>query len=153
MKKPPALRIGCTEYIDLPEWGIYGLKAKVDTGAETSALDAEVIERRADGTVAFDLMVQRRKHHHISHVIAPVVREGNVRSSTGDQDRRLFVETLIRLGDREARVEFSLVNRKPMRFRALLGRATLKACRVVIDPRRTYLLGKVPNEGIGEMKA
>jgi len=141
MAKKPPLRIGWNEYIDLPEWGVYGLKAKVDTGAQTSALDAEFIELLGDDMVAFDLMVKRGKRKHISHVRTPIVRRGEVRSSFGDRDDRVFVQTLVRVGDRERRVEFGLVNRKPMRFRALLGRSALAKLGVVIDVRRSHLLG------------
>jgi ribosomal protein S6--L-glutamate ligase len=133
------LIIGWAEYVALPEWGIAGLRAKVDTGARSSALHVERIEPLPDRQVAFDVVLRRRGKR--VRVTAPIVREGRVRSSSGESSTRLFVETLLRLGDHEKRIEISLVDRAPMIHRMLLGRSALTGA-ILIDVDARYRLGR-----------
>jgi len=119
--------IGWSEPIDLPEWGIANLPAKIDTGARTSALDVVNIAEIEPGRASFEVVLCRRSNRTL-RVEAAVVRRGNVRSSTGATTERLFVATTLRLGGIERIVEFNLVDRRRMTYRAILGRTAL-------DPR------------------
>jgi hypothetical protein len=134
------LVIGWTEFVDLPEWGVKKLRAKVDTGARTSALHVENIEELPRGYVRFDVVLHRLKRDRRIHVRAKVVRKSYVRSSTGHQSQRYFVETTLRLGPIEKTVEISLVDRGKMIHRMLLGRAALTGP-LVIDVDRRMTLG------------
>jgi hypothetical protein len=130
--------IGWTEFVDLPEWGVKRLRAKVDTGARTSALHVENIEELPRGFVRFDVVLHRKIRDRRIHVRTRIVRRGTVRSSTGHQSHRLFVETALRLGPVEQRVEISLVDREQMIHRMLLGRAALSGPFLVdVDRRMT----------------
>lgn len=131
--------IGWTELVDLPEWGVKRLRAKVDTGARTSALHVENIEELPRDFVRFDVVLHRKKRDRRIHVKAKVSRRGRVRSSTGHQTQRIFVETTLRLGPIEKRVEVSLVDREKMIHRMLLGRAALSGPIVVDVDRRMAL--------------
>ena len=132
--------IGWTEMVDLPDWGVRRLRAKVDTGARTSALHVENIEELPRGFVRFDVVLHRKKRDRRIHVKAKVTRRGRVRSSTGHQTTRLFVETTLRLGPIEKQVEVSLVDREKMIHRMLLGRAAL-AGPIRVDVNRRMALG------------
>jgi hypothetical protein len=132
--------IGWTEFVDLPDWGISDLRAKVDTGARTSALHVENIEELPRGYVRFDVVLHRKIRDRRIHVHAKVTRRGRVRSSTGHRTHRLFVETTLRLGPVEKRVEVSLVDREKMIHRMLLGRAALTGP-FLIDVDRRLALG------------
>jgi hypothetical protein len=132
--------IGWTEMVDLPDWGVRRLRAKVDTGARTSALHVENIEELPRGFVRFDVVLHRKKRDRRIHVKAKVTRRGRVRSSTGHQTTRLFVETTLRLGPIEKQVEVSLVDREMMIHRMLLGRAAL-AGPIRVDVNRRMALG------------
>lgn len=132
--------IGWTEMVDLPDWGVRRLRAKVDTGARTSALHVENIEELPRGFVRFDVVLHRQKRDRRIHVKAKVTRRGRVRSSTGHQTTRLFVETTLRLGPIEKRVEVSLVDREKMIHRMLLGRAALSGP-IRVDVNRRMVLG------------
>jgi hypothetical protein len=141
--RPDPVVIGWTELVDLPEWGVKRLRAKVDTGARTSALHVENIEELPRGFVRFDVVLHREKRDRRVHVKAKISRSTGVRSSSGHREHRLFVETTLRLGPLEKRVEISLVDRQKMRHRMLLGRAALTGPlridvnrRMVLSPTR-----------------
>ena len=131
--------IGCAEFVDLPAWGIRRLRAKVDTGARSSALHVENIKELDGGRVRFDVRLHRKKSDRRIHVIAHISRRGRVRSSSGQVELRLFVSTLLRMGPFEREVELSLVDREKMIYRMLLGRTAL-AHGFLVDPGRRYVL-------------
>jgi len=133
--------IGWTEFIDLPDWGVRNLRAKVDTGARTSALHVENIEELPRGYVRFDVVLHREKRDRRIQVRAKVTRRGRVRSSTGHQTERIFVKTTLVIGPITKRIEVSLVDREKMIHRMLLGREALKGP-IVIDVDRRMVLKK-----------
>jgi hypothetical protein len=126
--------------VDIPEWGIHQLAAKVDTGARSSALHVESIERRPGNKVRFEVVVDRDGLHKIS-VTAPIRRVSVVRSSSGHPERRFFVATELKLGPVLKEIEIGLTSRHLMRFRMLLGRLSL-GHDFVIDPGRRYVATK-----------
>ena len=119
--------IGWDEYVDLPEWGILNLRAKVDTGARTSAIHVENVEEVSGHRVRFDVVLHRKKRNRRVRVSARVVRRARVRSSTGHFSTRLFVATKMVLAGVEREIELSLVDREKMIFRMLLGRSALRS--------------------------
>lgn len=134
--KGPYLIIGWNEYVDLPDWGVRRLRAKVDTGARTSALHVEDIEEMPRGRVRFDVILDRKKRHRRIQVESRVHRRGRVRSSTGHYTTRFFVKTRLRLGPSEREIEISLVDREKMLHRMLLGRSALEGLYLVDVSRR-----------------
>jgi hypothetical protein len=141
--KPERVLIGWTEMVDLPEWGIKRLRAKVDTGARTSALHVENIREIARDQVSFDVVLHRAKRDRRVHVKAPILRRGRVRSSNGHQSNRIFVQTRIALGPVTQSIEVSLVDREHMVHRMLLGREALSG-RFLIDVDRRLLQSRSP---------
>jgi hypothetical protein len=133
--------IGFAELVDLPEWGIVGLRGKIDTGAKTSALHVSNIREIGNGRVGFDVRLHRRKVDRTVHVEAKILRRGRVRPSSGDAQSRLFVATTIRIGSIEREIELSLVDRENMIFRMLVGRTAIGSG-VLVDPGRRYVLTK-----------
>lgn len=121
MKSPHI--IGWREWVDFPEWSLR-MRAKADTGARSSAIDcAEIIElpgNRVRFTVRLD-----RKQKKLVTLEEPIKLRKHVRSSTGQGLRRIFIETTLRLGEVERRIVVSLVCRKNMTHRLLLGREAL----------------------------
>jgi hypothetical protein len=133
--------IGFAELVDLPEWGIVGLRGKIDTGAKTSALHVSNIREIGNGRVGFDVRLHRRRVDRTVHVEAKILRRGRVRPSSGDAQSRLFVATTIRIGAIEREIELSLVDRENMIFRMLVGRTAIGSG-VLVDPSRRYVLTK-----------
>jgi hypothetical protein len=129
--------IGFAERVDLPDWGIVRIRAKVDTGARTSALHVDGIERLPGGKVRFDV-VMNRTTGRTRHVVTDVVRVGQVRSSSGVAETRYFVATRLRVGDVTKDIEISLARRHAMQFRMLLGRTAL-GHDFLIDAGRRYV--------------
>lgn len=136
------VRIGWTELVDLPEWGIERLRAKVDTGARTSALHVENIRELPHDQVSFDVVLHRAKRDRRVSVRTHIVRRGRVRSSTGHTTTRIFVSTRIRIGPVTRPIEVSLVDREKMIHRMLLGRAALTGPFVIDVDRRMLLSPK-----------
>ncbi len=133
--------IGWNEYVDIPAWGIRGLRAKVDTGARSSALHVDDVRELPHGRVCFDVVLHREKRDRRIHVETAIRRRGRVRSSDGRYSERIFVSVPVRIGPVEREIELSLVDRQRMIFRMLLGRTAL-AGHFLIDPSRQQLLGR-----------
>ncbi len=124
-RRRPVAIIGWNEYVDLPEWGIRGLRAKIDTGARSSALHVENLQEQPDGRVRFDVVTERDGPRALKRITAKVTRRARVRSSTGHPRRRIFVTTTVRVGSMDRSVEMSLVDRERMVYRMLIGRSAL----------------------------
>ena len=133
--------VGWREWVGLPDLGIERIKAKVDTGARTSALHAVRIRReRIDGidVVRFDVHPLQRSARSLVRCQLPLVDERHVRSSDGQRELRPVVETLVQLGDETWGIELTLTNRALMGFRLLLGRRALRR-KFVVDPGRSWI--------------
>lgn len=140
------LTVGWREWVGLPELRVDAIKAKIDTGARTSALHAFRIEpfwRGGEVWVRFELNPMQRSHAMRVACEARAVDERTVRNSGGGVERRYIITTMIKLGDATWPIELALANRDQMGFRMLLGRTALQG-RALIEPGRSYLLGSAP---------
>ena len=137
--------IGLREWINLPELGLVGLRAKIDTGASTSTLHASDIvpfERHGQRWVRFTAhlgTVVQRRHANCE---APLVTVKTIRSSNGLAQSRYVIRTRLVLGDRSWSVDFTLACRKTMRYRVLLGAKALVDSQLVVNPALTYVQDK-----------
>lgn len=118
-----SMTIGWREWVEFPEWG-FRLRAKADTGARSSAIDCAEITELPGGRVRFTVRLDRKDKKLIT-LEADVVARKKVRSSTGRPMERVFVESILRLAGVEKRIVISLVSRKRMIHRLLLGREAL----------------------------
>lgn len=134
----PPLVVGWREYVDLPEWGIRHVRAKIDTGARTSAIHVAAIEEMGADRVRFEVVVRERPERKTKWVEGELVRESVVKPSSGEAQARPVVRTRIRIGDREHEAELSLVCRAGMLCRMLVGRKALEGT-FVVDPGRTHV--------------
>ena len=136
--------IGWREWVALPDFGVEAMKAKVDTGARTSALHAFRLDVSANGAgemARFEIHPQQRRASGAVEVTAPIVSWRQVRSSNGNVEERPVIRTLVGLGDMRWPVEVTLTNRDEMGFRMLLGRAAVRR-RFLVDSGRSYLSSK-----------
>lgn len=134
--------------MSFPEWGFGPLKAKLDTGARTSAIhatDLEPFERDGETWIRFTVHPWQRSGNDAQRVEAHVIDERKVKSSSGTESVRPVIEASIALGGVAHTVELTLTRRDDMGFRMLLGREALRG-RYAVDPGRSYLTGRVDRD-------
>ena len=136
----PPFILGWEEWVALPELGLPAIKAKVDTGARTSALHAVFVEPVGTAKkprVRFGVHPIPGRADIEIVCTAPVVDQRNVTSSNGDREKRYVISTPIRIGDREWQIEVTLTNRDAMSYRMLLGRQAI-GDGVLVDPASSF---------------
>lgn len=139
-------RLGWREWVGLPGLGIDRIKAKVDTGARTSALHAfEIAEFEKNGLhrLRFKIHPLQRDVETVVVCEADVIDRRMVSDSGGHRELRWVIETDVVVGSHRWRAEFTLTPRDNMLFRMLLGRTAISG-RAIVDPGRSYLMGKKP---------
>ena len=132
--------VGWREWVALPDLGVGRTKAKVDTGAKTSAIhawDLEIEEVEGVTVARFALHPVQRDDTTSIAASATVVGWREVRSSNGETERRPAIVTPVVLGEDRWDVELTLARRDEMGFRMLLGRSALRR-RYLVDPARSY---------------
>lgn len=133
----PIPAIGWRELVDLPELGLSGIPAKIDTGARTSSLHAHVLEEfERDGESFVRFAVDWDDVRHECAAIHVDVR--GITSSNGETQRRYVIKTPLRVGGNEVRAEISLADRSDMKFPILIGRSSLRH-RFVVDSGHSWL--------------
>ena len=143
-REAPRFVIGWREWLALPDLGIPGIKAKIDTGARTSALhthDYEIFRRDGDDWVRFHLHPLRHSEEIELECAARILDRREVKDSGGHPEIRPFIGTTARLGNFEWPVQLSLTNRESMKFRMLLGRQAL-AGYFLVDSNTSSLMGR-----------
>lgn len=141
----PAL--GWREWLSLPHLGIAAIRAKIDTGARSSALHVEHLVTHRQGDVEWvEFSVRTGPEERLSLCRAPVLYRRHVTDSGGHTTERVFIRTLLLLGGRRRRIDINLTDRRNMLFPMLLGRTAMTG-RFVVDPGRSYLLGEPTPDG------
>ena len=149
--------IGWREWLAIPTLGIDRIKAKIDTGARTSAIHAYDLEpyREAGAPwVRFTVHPLQRNNKLVLACAAPVIDQRDVTSSTGQTESRYVVEVEIAMGGETWPVEMTLAARDEMGFRMLLGRTAVEG-RMIVDPDRSFVLGRLkpPKKRPGKKKS
>ncbi len=143
---PLRLIVGWQEWVALPDLGLPALKAKIDTGAKTSALHTDFIEpfgtsRRPK--VRFSIHPNPDADLEIT-ATADVIDQREVISSNGVRELRYVIETPLALGGLQWPIEVTLTNREHMTYRMLIGRQAIRSdmlvdCAVSFrQPRLSY---------------
>lgn len=132
---------GWREWIGLPDLDVSWVKAKLDTGARSSAIhawDIEPFERDGAEWVRFQLHPWQMSDLDAVDVELPVIDRRTIRSSTGHEEERYVVRTKIRVLDLDLTADLTLTNRDEMGFRMLVGREALRGS-ILVDPGRSYI--------------
>ena len=156
--------IGWREWLSLPDLQIEQIKAKIDTGARSSALhafDIHIVEQPIDSQgdlatgsgsesqavkmVHFKIHPYQRNSATTIDAQAPLSDMRTIRSSNGQTQTRPVIQSMIRLGDYQWPIELTLTNRDVMGFRMLLGRQAIRR-QFLIDSGHSYLQSRRPRK-------
>ncbi len=142
--------IGWREWLVLPDLNIHKIKAKVDTGARTSALHAFWVEgykKNHQSWVKFTIHPIQHNTNIVIECDAPVKDRRMVTDSGGHKQYRYVIETMIQLGTHTFTSELTLTNRDTMVFRMLLGRSAITD-RFLVDSQNSFYMGRLKNKAI-----
>ncbi len=129
--------VGWRELVCLPELGLAGIPAKIDTGARTSSLHADVLDdftRAGERFVRF--AVDWDGARHTCEAVHVDLR--GITSSNGERQTRFVIKTPLTIGNLTFRAEISLADRSQMQFPMLIGRTALRR-RMVVDSGHSWL--------------
>ena len=125
------LTIGRREYVDFPELGLFGVIAKIDTGAYTSALHCHDIYEEK-GVLHFKLLDPSHPEYNEQDQKFTDYSQKEIKNSFGEIENRYVIKTIIRMGHKQIKALISLSDREKMRYPVLIGRKLLKN-RFVVD--------------------
>lgn len=144
--KKPRMKIGWEEWCALPELGLPAIKAKVDTGAKTSALHAFNIECFDDGGweyVRFDIHPIQKNKKVARRCTAPLIDRRYVTSSNGHREKRYVIRTPVVIGEKRWEIDITLTKRDNLAFRMLLGREAMRQGKLLVDPTLACKTGRL----------
>jgi glutathione synthase/RimK-type ligase-like ATP-grasp enzyme len=140
-QKPKQLaHIGTTEFIDLPDQGIFGIPAKIDTGADSSAVWASNVTLEGD-KLRYHLFAPGSPFYRPELVETKVFKTARVKSSFGDVELRYKVKFRVKIGGRTLTRWFNLADRSRNNYPVLLGKNFLKNT-YMVDVSRRYVVSK-----------
>lgn len=144
--------IGSEEWFSFPDLNIPFIKARVDSGAKTSALHAINIapfERDNQSWVKFDINPLQNNSKAIIHCEAKLIDKRVVKSSSGYREQRYVIQTKFKINNELWDIEMTLTNRDSMGFRMLLGREAMVG-KLIVDPEQKYVIGQPSTEVLKE---
>lgn len=143
--------VGWREWLSLPLLGVMAIKAKIDTGARTSAIHAfsvEPFEKDGEAWVRFGMHPNQHMLETEVWCEAKILDQRNVSDSGGHTEQRYVIKTDVRLGQTTWSIEATLTNRDSMLFRMLLGRTAMDSANIIVNPSLSYIAGQRLSEHI-----
>ncbi|RVU32878.1 30S ribosomal protein S6--L-glutamate ligase [Neptunomonas marina] len=144
---------GAEEWCKFPQLAIPAIKARVDSGAKTSAIHAlniQPFQRDGVSWVRFDVCPLQDNRKTLVNCEAPIFDRRSVKSSSGSSEKRYVIKTSIAIGDQSWDVELTLANRDAMGYRMLLGREAMSG-KLIVDPDQSFALGNYSQEQLSEL--
>lgn len=141
-RKSLTCEMGWRELVGLPDLEVSQLRAKIDTGARTSALhaiDVSVFEEDGIRFVRFHVPLPGQPRN--KRCTARIIDDRQIKNTSGIAEHRYVIETTLVLGKRHWRIEVSLADREKMEFDLILGRTAIRKRGLVVNPGSSYLLG------------
>ena len=142
--------IGAEEWCVFSDLGIPAVKARVDSGAKTSSIQAnnvKIYNKGSEEWVRFEVNPIQENRSVTITCEAPLVDRRTVKSSVGISEERLVVRADIKLGENVHSIELTLANRDTMEYRMLLGREALNQ-RYIVNPAESYCVQNFTEEEI-----
>lgn len=129
VKKPKI--VGSSEIVDFPRFDMFGVPAKIDTGADTGAIHCTAIEERE---ISGKSVLRFSPFNHPENVIITtdyIIKK--VKSSNGDSNKRYFIDTAIIVQGKEYPITLSLADRREMTWPVLIGKKFLSEQHFLVD--------------------
>lgn len=134
--------IGWQERVDLPLLGLTNLKAKIDTGARTSALHAtDIVEFERDGVPWVRFHTKFDDDAHDTDVECPIHDRRHITNTSGVPEHRIIIRTKFRIAGKLWKIDLSLTERTEMKFRMIVGRSALRRHPILVDPGKHDIVG------------
>lgn len=143
--------IGWKEWFGLDCLNLPAIKGKIDTGAKTSSLHAFNIESfyiEDVEYVRFDIHPVQKNKKLVRTCVARVIDRRMVSDSGGKKEKRFVIKSDLKIGKTKIRIELTLANRDTMAFRMLLGRDAVKQTKMLVDPSKAFVQGKIKRKEI-----
>lgn len=143
--------LGWREWLCLPDLKIPAIKAKVDTGARTSALHAfklEPYEENGRNMIRFAIHPLQKRTDIILICTTEIFDYRRVSDSGGHYEMRYVIKTPVCIGNSMWDVEITLTDRETMQFRMLLGRTAMED-KIIVNPAASYLTGSKLRQAYG----
>lgn len=141
--KTDLLVIGWVEHLALPQIGLMNIRAKIDTGARTSALHAtDITPFLRDDIEMVRFQVQIHEDHAPITVETEIYDRRAIKNTSGIPEERIVIRTKLKLTDRSWPISVSLSDRSNMRFPMIVGRSALKKHNIAVHTRRANLTAK-----------
>lgn len=138
----PPQEIGWREDVGLPDLEIASLRAKIDTGARTSALHAvDIRVSEEDGVAWASFHVPLADRRTPCWHRARIVDRRWIKNTSGVPEQRYVINTMLVLGRRRWHIEVSLADRGQMGFDLIIGRTALRRRRLLVNPGKSFLAG------------
>lgn len=134
------LLVGSLETQDLPDLGLFAIKTRIDTGAQTSALYVDQIEFDEQyKTVRFEFHADSHGLTKTIHCSVKLDAARWVKSSNGEREQRYIISNLAILGEFSWIIQISLTDRSNMNHLMLLGRQAMNT-HIIVDPSAAFLV-------------
>lgn len=137
--------VGSTEFVEIA--GIKNIPAKIDTGADSSAIWASDINMNEDGTLVFSLFDKKSPLYTGDRLKTTDYKAVNIRSSNGNEQIRYRVMLPMRLNNKTFAAAFTLANRSKNHFPVLIGRRALEG-NFLVDVRKMSVPRKAPHGSV-----
>lgn len=135
--------VGSEEWFAIPNLGIPAIKARIDSGAKTSAIHAfniQTFKRDGQPWVSFEVHPLQNNRRAVVRCESPVIDRRTVKSSTGTTEKRYVIKQTVAANGDSWDIELTLTNRDSMGYRMLFGREAMSG-RVLVDPDESFRLG------------
>ena len=146
---------GWQEWLALPDLSLGAVKAKIDTGAKTSAIFAvnvEPYDNHGEPWVRFETLPLQDNEDFIVDCEARLIDKREVTDSGGHTQSRFVIETIVEIAGEQWPIEVTLSNRAEMRYRMLLGRQAIVG-RFMVNPSASFLCGKLKPKTVYNLTA
>lgn len=145
MKKVQKTIIGTRDKIDIPEFALFDLPCRIDTGAATSAIHChhvKLIQKNGKEMISFCLLDPSHDAYNHKEFRTSNFTEKKIKSSFGDVEYRYTINCPVTLFNQTFMAEFTLADREKMKYPVLLGRRLLKG-RFIVDVAKANISYKL----------